>query len=71
MYAEWRANGVEVLRRLADTDPGAYVRLCAGLVGKIAEREPEPFEDISDEELREVLRAMLARLQETEFGQHR
>ena len=70
VYAEWEANGPAVLRRLAETDPATFVRVRAGLVGKIAEREPEPFEDMSDEELREALRSMLARLQDTEFGLH-
>ena len=70
LHAEWEVSGAAALRRLAETDPGAYLRLYAGLMSKVVHQEPEPdpFAELSDEELRNVIRMTVTRLQETGFG---
>jgi hypothetical protein len=59
LMADFEENGADAIQRVRETDPTAYVRIIASLLPKQAEKVPNPFENLTDEEL-DALEAWLS-----------
>src|SRR3981081_4702905 len=51
LVADFEENGADAIRRVRETDPTAYVRIIASLLPKQAEKVPNPFENLTHEEV--------------------
>ena len=59
---DFEEHGAETIRKVRESDPVAYLRVCSALVPKQLEVRKDPYEDLSDEELEATIAALLKRL---------
>lgn len=70
LYADWQERGPEAIRRCAEEDPAAYLRIIASIIPKDINVTVNPLEDMTDDELRTRL-VELDRMFFTNDGQWR
>ncbi|MCP5081626.1 MAG: hypothetical protein GY948_08010 [Alphaproteobacteria bacterium] len=55
LYAEWQEHGAEALTAMREEKPAEFVKVVASVMPKELHLKNDPFKDISDEELANML----------------
>jgi len=61
IFADWQANGRDVLATLRSEKPADYVRIAAAVLPKERNVQPEPLDELTDAELFERIVRVAAR----------
>ena len=55
LYADWEAHGPDVVKKVREEDPVAYLKVVAAILPKNVNVTSDPLAEMSDEELEENL----------------
>jgi hypothetical protein len=55
LYAEWQEQGRDAIKRMAEKNPGDFVKVVASTMPKLVGFDSDPLTGLSDTELREYL----------------
>jgi hypothetical protein len=55
LYADWRVHGPEVIKKVRDKTPAAYLRIVGSLMPKQLEIKDDAFEGLTDEQLAGII----------------
>lgn len=71
LYADWQDHGVEVIARVRDEKPDAYLKVVASILPKQLEIKEGAFDGLGDEELAALVAAARSALSAAEGGGER
>ncbi len=55
LYAEWQEQGRDAIKKMAEKNPGDFVKVVASTMPKLVGLDSDPLTALSDAELREIL----------------
>ena len=55
LYAEWQEQGRDAIKKMAEKNPGDFVKVVASTMPKLVGFDSDPLTALSDAELREIL----------------
>ena len=53
LHAHFQEHGADAIQRVCETEPGTYIKVIASLVPKEMNVKVDPYEDLSDQQLKE------------------